>query len=400
MATPTVTANLGNPATAHNPYNERGAWLDATEYAVDDVTSVGGSAWVCIAGHTSSATSKPPTGATYTTFWNPILDINSSDVTVITSPGASWAPTLKNGEIYYLEGANPTDVAPVNSPGTNTGIFVLIYVKGGSGLTFGGATVSGNVALSTDPSIVDLIALSNVDLNGSPQGWRVMQLDSTAAANALPAAITHEWLLTTDFTDSIGALNWTPVNAPAFVGSGDFGVSFVEASAQYATLASPFVDPNGDFTVFFCLPDIRTPPDDFDVFIGIGDAAGNDYVVVWQPASGHLIAHLDDAGGATADLTITNGNLPATHALFMLRRAGTTWDFECITNGVSDSTTYATVLTVDSSALGARVKAGAYSLHADRVLLAVWSADSAMTNTADINAVRSYVQTTRGLSNA
>lgn len=401
MAAPTITRNLAFAPDANDPYNERGAWATATSYDASDMVARGNGVYVCVSAHTSGSTTEPGVGASWATVWELYHSIPATDVVDVIDPGASWAPTLANGEVYYLEGSNPTQVAPANSAGSGESLFVLLYVKGGSGLSWSGVTLSSNVSLSSDSSVVDLVALYDVSLNGSAQGWRAIQLDTTAAAATLPSSITNEYPLLSDFVDAIGADDFTAVNSPTFVGSGDYGASFTEASTQYATLGSLLVDPNGDFTLFLALPDLSTAPANLETFFCIGDGTGNDYVVIWQNAVGNLIAHLDDAGSLTADLTIGNANLPASHALYMLRRSGTTWRFECLTNGAADTTTYSSTLAVDRCSIGARVKAGSYDQHRNGTILWLAVADgTAITSTDDLTAVRSFVQTDRGLASA
>jgi len=52
-----------------SPLLWRGAWVTATDYAVDDVTINDGVGYICILAHTSGAASEPGSGGSYTTYW-------------------------------------------------------------------------------------------------------------------------------------------------------------------------------------------------------------------------------------------------------------------------------------------------------------------------------------------
>ena len=50
-------------------YTDQGGWLITTGYVVDDLVNDTGVEYVCIVGHTSTATDRPGVGANWEDFW-------------------------------------------------------------------------------------------------------------------------------------------------------------------------------------------------------------------------------------------------------------------------------------------------------------------------------------------
>ena len=55
-------------------YPWQGAWVLTTVYAVNDCVENDGSGYVCIVGHTASATDEPGTGASWETYWDLLVE--------------------------------------------------------------------------------------------------------------------------------------------------------------------------------------------------------------------------------------------------------------------------------------------------------------------------------------
>lgn len=67
-----VVSTVYNPNDAATDISSRqlkGIWITATAYVVNDYVSNAGSIYVCIANHTSGATTQPGVGASWTSFW-------------------------------------------------------------------------------------------------------------------------------------------------------------------------------------------------------------------------------------------------------------------------------------------------------------------------------------------
>ena len=50
-------------------YTDQGAWAGTTGYVVDDLVNDGGTEYVCIADHTSTAADRPGIGANWEDYW-------------------------------------------------------------------------------------------------------------------------------------------------------------------------------------------------------------------------------------------------------------------------------------------------------------------------------------------
>lgn len=57
----------------------QGAWATATLYTINDGVRHEGSAYICLADHTSSATDEPGTGASWTTYWSLLAERGSDE---------------------------------------------------------------------------------------------------------------------------------------------------------------------------------------------------------------------------------------------------------------------------------------------------------------------------------
>lgn len=401
MATPVITANLANPSTAHNPYVEKGSWVLSTAYAVDDVVSVGSGVFVCITAHTSTATDKPPTGASYTTYWNTLLSLTNTSIEEDLTPGTTETITVADGAHYYREADQSTYAITLGgSPGVGESITALLTLKTkGNTVTFPGSTLAPSVSLSTATNELDYLVVHNSYVGGAAQGWRVVQYDTTTETGTLPATgHTHTYLFEANANDSEGANNLTLTNGASIVGAPPNGALFESINSEYATAGAVLlVDPNSDHTVFFALPNVSTGSGSEDVIFGVGDAVQNDYYVIEQLGNGTLRVHYDRAGGAAISVDIPSGSLPTQDALYMAKREGNTVTLRCITNGVEQTGTYSTALTLDTSVVGARFKAGTYDLHFDDTVYCVVTYNRAV-NSSEYASVRAWFQDVRGLT--
>jgi hypothetical protein len=77
---PMVRASFVAYDSGFNGTAEKGYWLTATDYAVNDAVMSVGYAYVCITAHTSSPDSQPGVGASWETYWIYAGDINWKDV--------------------------------------------------------------------------------------------------------------------------------------------------------------------------------------------------------------------------------------------------------------------------------------------------------------------------------
>lgn len=80
-----ATGSVGPTGPAGATLNFRSTWTTATNYAVLDVVSDGGAVYRCYVAHTSSATTEPGVGATYSSVWAIMVPYNLPPTGSITS---------------------------------------------------------------------------------------------------------------------------------------------------------------------------------------------------------------------------------------------------------------------------------------------------------------------------
>lgn len=123
-----------------------GPWTTAADYAADDVVENDGSSYICILGHTSSASDEPGVGVNTATYW----------------------------ELVAQKGADGAGVGTVTS----------IDITGGTGVTSSGGpiTSSGAITVALDAASQDSLALADSALQSSDIGVSVQGYSAILAA--------------------------------------------------------------------------------------------------------------------------------------------------------------------------------------------------------------------------
>lgn len=235
----------------------QGAWVTSTAYALNDVVENDGSSYICILGHTASASDEPGVGVNTATYWELVAQkgadgagsgtVTSIDITGGTGITSTGGPVTSSGAITVaLDSATQTSLGLADSAQQPPaeGAFVdgdktkLDGIEAGADVT-DTANVTAAGALM-DSEVTNLAAVKAFD----PTYYATAAQGSTADSAVQPGDdadtlgsgdATDGWVLT---ADGAGGAAWeapagsATTNVQEFTSSGTWtkpdGVTFVQ----------------------------------------------------------------------------------------------------------------------------------------------------------------------------
>jgi hypothetical protein len=157
-------------------------WKTAESYLIDDVVALSGSIYVCTANNTSSATSQPGTGATWTSFWTLFSGGGGGGtVTAVSVTTANGVSGTSSG------GATPALTLTLGAI-TPTSVNGIALTNGGSGAL----TVTGTASIagaSSGTNTGDQTITLTGDVTGSGAGSFAATIASSAVTYAKMQAV-------------------------------------------------------------------------------------------------------------------------------------------------------------------------------------------------------------------
>lgn len=220
----------------------QGAWVTATAYAVDDLVTHNGTAYICILAHTAGASSEPGVGGSYETYWQVFI----TGVAGVDADTIMWHDSYQVAH-EYLAG----DLVGETVSGENQSAWICILAHtgeaskaptGASGGTYWALFAGGGVngvsdlaaALTALPATTDTPDITNdtiVTWDNSASAWKQITVGNSRKRTE-QIALTAMALQPRQ-TDGIGEpeLDETSSNKVTFAYA-----AFVHTAKTYATM--------------------------------------------------------------------------------------------------------------------------------------------------------------------
>lgn len=147
------TGSRGYTGSQGDSITNRGSWITSTAYAVLDVVQNDGSGYICKSAHTSGASTEPGTGASWTTYWDILVEKG------YTGSKGDIGYTGSKGDTGYT-GSRSTVVGYTGSRGvtgyTGSASTVIGYTgsRGATGYTGSAGSGGGGAGLAIAMAIV------------------------------------------------------------------------------------------------------------------------------------------------------------------------------------------------------------------------------------------------------
>lgn len=218
----------GATGAAGGSLNWLGEWTNATAYVINDAVQIGTrkSSYRCKLAHTSSATSEPGVGATWTTYWTLFAQAGQTGATGATGAtgtnGTGWVDANKGawngvtayvvGDVVQTNGSSYVSVlAGTNHEPPNATYWSVLVARGDTGATGAAGGAAANIVNLTDAATIAV----NASLGNNGTVWRCSSAVDRALGTPSSPTDGQKMLLEWKNTDAGSHLLTLPTGAGA-----------------------------------------------------------------------------------------------------------------------------------------------------------------------------------------
>lgn len=329
----------------------------------------------------------------------------------VVSAGATWTPTLAHAAKYSVTLSQACDITLGDdlSAGEEA-VGAIDLIPAGYAVTWANSNMKRESAVDTAISGAgssDVVNLGyNVKIKSGSSFYHLWLIGTEeVTGSAFPATALAYLPLTSDYTDDVGAYDFTAQGSPAIIGTSPYGLSCPTTSDWLKRSGIP-IDLDSDFTVYFAHHwDQSNPASQLTLFCMSNSASLDGFVEVRINLTGNLLVFMkDDSGTSHSAAAVSSAGQPNGVQLWKVMRSGTDLTLKCVSNGNQATDTFgAGTYTCDQMSIGIELRsasstANGWGQGTTHPIYEVGPFYQRATTASDDTDVQAYLEGTRGLT--